>query len=130
MDPKQNLALVVEFLEPSDPAACEAAALALGRSRLPEALDPLTACWPRSHSAELRQHVLLAVAILRRPAAVEYLMGLVASEEEPTAIAALSALRIFKGDPRLRERIAQLVQERGSPKLRACFDRNFGPGQP
>jgi HEAT repeat protein len=130
VDPGANLALVTEFLEPGDPAACEAAALALGRSRLAEALDALKGCWPRCASPELRQQVLLAIAILRRPGAADYLMELVASEAEPTAIAALSALRIFQGDPRLRERIAQLVQDRGSPKLRACFDRDYGPGEP
>jgi HEAT repeat protein len=130
VDPGANLALVTEFLEPSDPAACEAAALALGRSRLPEALDPLKGCWPRCPSPELRQQVLLAIAILRRPGATDYLMDLVASETDSTAIAALSALRIFQGDPRLRERIAQLVQQRGNPKLRACFDRDFDPGEP
>ena len=41
VDPGSNLALVAEYLDPSDPAACEAAALALGRSRRAEALDPL-----------------------------------------------------------------------------------------
>ena len=92
---------------------------------MPEALDPLKACWQRSHSPELRQQVLLAIAILRRPAAIDYLMELVASESEPTAIAALSALRIYKDDPRLRERIAKLVHERGSPTLQARFDRDF-----
>jgi HEAT repeat protein len=130
VDPEENLALVTGFLDPSNPAACEAAALALGRSRLPEALDPLKGCWPRCHSPDLRQQVLLSIAILRRPGATDYLMELVASEAEPTAIAALSALRIFKSDPRLRERIAELVRERGSPKLRACFDRDLGPGEP
>jgi hypothetical protein len=78
----------------------------------------------------LSQQVLLAIAILRRPAATDYLMELVASEEEPEAIAALSALRIFKGDPRLREQIAKVVQGRGSPKLQARFDRDLGPGGP
>ena len=130
VDPGENLALVTGYLEPSNPDACEAAALALGRSRLPEALGPLKGCWPRCHSPELRQHVLLSIAILRRTGATDYLMELVASEEEPTARAALSALRIFKSDPRLRERIAKLVQERASTRLRACFDRDLGPGQP
>jgi HEAT repeats len=125
VDPKENLPLVAEFLDPSHAAACEAAAMALGRSRLPEALDPLKECWQRSHSAELKQHILLAIAILRRPDATDYLLQLVASEEESTASDALSALRIFKDDPRLRERIAGLVQERESRRLQAAFDRDF-----
>jgi hypothetical protein len=129
-DPKENLPIVTEFLDPSNAAACEAAAMALGKSRLPEALDPLKGCWQRSHSAELRQHVFLAIAILRRPAAIDYLMELVASEPEPTAIAALSALRIYKDDPRLRERIARLVHERESPTLQAGLDRDFREGEP
>ena len=130
IDPGENLALVAGFLQPSDPVACEAAALALGRSRLPEALEPLKGCWPRCHSPELRQQVLLAIAILRRPGATDHLMELVASEDEPAAIAALSALRIFKGDPRLRERLAALIQDRGSPRLRSVFERDFAPSEP
>ncbi len=130
VDPKGNLPLVTDYLEPSNPAACEAAALALGKSRLPEALDPLKECSERCHSPDLRQQVLLAIAILRRPGAAEYLMEIVGSGTEPTALAALLALRITKADPRLRERIAKLVQERGSPKLQAGFDRDFGSGEP
>jgi hypothetical protein len=74
---------------------------------------------------EPRQHVHLSVAILRRPAAIDYLAGLVASEPEPAAIEPLSALRIYKDDPRLHERIAKLVSERSSPSLQAGFDRDF-----
>jgi hypothetical protein len=125
VDSNGNLPLVTEFLDPSDPAMCEAAAMALGKSRLPEALDSLKECCRRCHSAELRQHILLAVAILRRPAANDYLMELVASDSESDAIAALSALRIFKEDLRLRERIAGFVHERGSSTLQAVFDRDF-----
>jgi HEAT repeat protein len=119
VDPRENLLVVTEFLEPSDAVTCEAAVMALGKSRLHEALDPLKECWQRSHSPELRQHVLLAIAILRRPVAIDYLMELVASEPEPAAIEALSALGIYKDDPRLRERLARLVHERGSPALQA-----------
>jgi hypothetical protein len=130
IDPVENLALVAGFLDPSDPAVCEAAALALGRSRLPGALEPLKACSPRCHSLELRQQVLLSIAILRRPGANDYLMELIASEDEPTAIAALWTLRIFKDDPRLRAQLAELVRSQRSPKLLAGFDRDFGPGEP
>ncbi|WP_406694396.1 HEAT repeat domain-containing protein [Singulisphaera sp. Ch08] len=126
VDPKENLPLVAKFLDPGNPPTCEAAVMALGRSRLPEALDPLRDCWERSHSSELGRHVLLAIAILRRPAAMDFLADLVASEEEPAAIAALSALGIYKDDPRLSERIAVVVRERGSPRLQTAFEREFG----
>jgi HEAT repeat protein len=124
VDPRENLAFVSEFLDPHG-AACEAAILALGKSRLPEALDPLKTCWQQCHSPTLRQQILLAIAILRRPSAIDFLMELVASESESTAIAALSALKIYKHDPNLRERIAKLVLDQGSRTLQAAFDRDF-----
>jgi HEAT repeat protein len=126
VDPRGNMPLVAGFLDPGNAVACEAAAMALGRSRLPEALDPLKDCCERTHPGELKQHLLLAIAILRRPDAVDFLAGLVATESEPDAFAALSALRIYKDDPRIRERIAGLVRERGSRTLQAAFDRDFG----
>jgi HEAT repeat protein len=130
VNPEENLPLVTEFLEPGNAAACEAAALALGRSRLPQALDPLRECWERSHSPGLRQQLLLAVSMLRRPNAIDYLTGLVASGSEATVTAALSALRIHRHDPPLRERVAKLVHERGSSTLQARFERDFPSDAP
>ncbi len=40
VDPKENLPIVIEFLEPANAATCEAAALALGKSRLPRGARP------------------------------------------------------------------------------------------
>jgi HEAT repeat protein len=125
VDPRENLPIVTGFLDPDNAATCEAAALALGKSRLPEALDPLRECLEKDCSADLRQQILLAIAILRRPTAIDYLVEYVASEPEPNAIAALSALRIYKDDPKFRERIASIVRERASPRLRVVFDREF-----
>jgi HEAT repeat protein len=126
VDATANLPIITESLDPANPVACEAAAMALGRSRLAEALDPLKECLERTHTGELRRHLLLAIAILRRPNAVDFLADLVATGEEPDAIAALSSLRIYKDDPRLSERVAGLVKERGSAKLQAAFGREFG----
>jgi HEAT repeat protein len=125
VDPQAYLPFVAQFLDPGDPATCEAAAMALARSRLPEVLDPLKECVERTYFAELKQHLLLAIAILRRPAAIDYLAGLVESGLGPTASAALSALSTFKEDPRLRERVAAIVQQQNSPTLQTEFDREF-----
>jgi len=126
-NPGEGLGIVAEHLDPLRPATCEAAALALGKSRLAEALGPLVRCWERPHQAELGRQILLSIAMLRRPAAIEYLKGLVATGAEPTAIAALAALAIHKHDPRLREQVAGLVRERGSPPIQARFDHDFRP---
>ena len=125
VDPKENLPIVAEFLGPGDAATCEAAAMALGKSRLAEALDPLTECLQRCSFAELRQHILLAIAILRRPAAIDFLLGYVSTEPEPDAVKALSALGIYKDDPRLFERVESVVDELGSRALQAAFAREF-----
>ena len=125
--PTANLPIVAGFLTPSNAVSCEAAALALGKSRLPEALAPLRECWPRCFDPELRQHVLLAIAILRRPAAIDHLIEVVTTEADSTAIHALAALRISKDDPKLRERIERIVRDRNSPPLRAAFDHHFSP---
>ncbi len=122
---RENLAIVAEFLTPDNAARCEAAALALGKSRLPDALERLEECWPRCLSNALRQRVLLAIAMMRLPAAIDYLIGLVASDSESDATAALAALKIHNYDPRLRERLEPVVRKTGSRTLRAAFDRDF-----
>ena len=53
LDPEENLDFVCEFLDPMDPDRCEAAALALGKTRLPGALEALKACWRRSYEPAL-----------------------------------------------------------------------------
>jgi HEAT repeat protein len=124
---REYLPFVTEFLEPDDPARCEAAALALGKSRLPDALDPLKACWPRCLSSGLKERVLLSIAMMRLPAAIDHLLEIVASDSERDAAAAMSALKIHNYDPRLCERLEALIRKSGSRTLRTLFDRDFRP---
>ncbi len=122
---RENLPFVCQFLDTMQPSRCEAAVLALGRSRLPEAFGALKACWQECHSSELRSRVLLAIAMMRLPVAIDYLLELVSSDSEQIAIAAMSALKIHDYDPRLRERLGRLVQKGGSRTIQARFDRDF-----
>jgi HEAT repeat protein len=121
----EYLGFVSESLEPENSARCEAAALALGKSRLPDALEPLKICWPRCLSSELRERVLLAIAMLRLPPAIDHLLEIVASSSEKDALSAISALKIHNYDPRLRERLEPIVRKTGSRALQARFDRDF-----
>jgi len=125
INPRENFPFVSGFLEPGDLVRCEAAILALGRSRLPEALGALKSCWQKAISTGLREQILLAIAMLRLPAAIDYLLELVASDSEKDAIAALFALKIHNYDPRLRGRIAEVIHRKGSLALKARFERDF-----
>jgi HEAT repeat protein len=124
-NPREQLEFVYEFLDASDVTQCEAAAVALGKSRLPEALEPLVSCWRRSHSTELRQQVLLSIAMLRLPAAIDFLVDLVMSDSEPAALAGLAALAIHNYDVKLRERLSKVIDEKGSPAIERKFLQSF-----
>jgi HEAT repeat protein len=126
VDPAGNLDFVSSFLTPVESPMGEAAALALGRSRLIEALEPLRNAFDRSISVAMRARLLLSIAILRRPAACEYLLTLLRDADESTAIDALTALKVYAADSRVREQVEAIVQTRKGPRLRASFERDFG----
>ena len=83
--------------------------LALGRSRLPEAFEALKACWQRQPPATLRETTLLALAMLRLPPATDFLVELLETVPETTALAVLSALKVQAHDPKLGERLKDIV---------------------
>jgi HEAT repeat protein len=131
INPPENLPFVRQFLDANQPARCEAAVLALGRSRLPEAFESLKSCLQDCHSLELRAQILLSMATMRLPAAIDYLMELVSSDSDDVAIAAMSALKIHNYDPQLRDRLKSIVERKGSRTVQATIDRDFSSdGQP
>jgi hypothetical protein len=73
--PHPSLAFVERFLDRDDVAIAEAAALALGASRRPEALAILGGFWERTIDVALRRAALLAVAMLKHDEAIDYLLG-------------------------------------------------------
>jgi HEAT repeat protein len=123
--PKENLSFVSQFLDSGDTAIREAAILALGRSRLPEAFELLKTSL-RQHPIGLNEEIFLAMAMLRLPVATEFLLEVVATEGEKSASGALSAVMIYRYDPALRERVADAVGKNNSPTLRAKFERATG----
>jgi HEAT repeat protein len=123
--PKEALPFVSEFLDSADASVQEAAILALGRSRLPEAFDLLNACRQR-HPIGLSEEIFLAMAVLRLPVATDFLLEIVATDGEKSASEALSAILIYRYDPVLRQRIAEAVQKNGSRAVKAKFERAVG----
>ena len=123
----EHLPFVREYLDSKDEASCEAAALAMGNARLPQALGPLLERLGRGGSQPLRETVLLSVAMLRASAAIDALLEIAGGEYEPDARAALNALKIHKHDPKLVERLAAVVAQSDSRSIRERFARDFRP---
>ena len=123
LDARDEMRFVASFLEKGD-AAAEAAAVALGESRLAEALPVLAAWLEPARRRGLGRAALHAIASLRRDAAIDLLLSLAREEELPTARDALGALASVGSDASLYERARAVVQ--GRPELRDALARAFG----
>jgi hypothetical protein len=120
--PAEGTAFVARFLESGDEATAEAAALALGESRHPQALDLLKPSWEGASDRSFRRVLLAAVALLRIEAATAFLVSLVADDFTETARGALSALGPFLYGNELRERVAKAVAATGNASLRELYE--------
>lgn len=95
----------------------EVVALVLGESRLPEALPLLQDWWQRTTHAELRQTGLLAIAMLRRDEALQWLLHLLVDAPKKDATGALEALRLYQNDSRLWSQVEDILNQRQDLRL-------------
>jgi hypothetical protein len=119
--PKASVAYVAAFLDGGDERA-DAAALALGESRL-AAAAPILIEWCGRALADVRSRVgYLALALLRDEAANAHLLEQVATAAKTDAVAALRALATFKADPRLSERMRTAAKSHRDAAVRREVD--------
>lgn len=110
--PEQSLAFVSEFLNDTHQQVQELVALVLGESRQPEALEHLQNWWQTVRDLELRVTGLLAIAMLRTDKAFQFLLDLVAEENDSTAQEAIKALEIYRQDYDLWQRVCEVSDQR------------------
>jgi HEAT repeat protein len=118
LGPATALPLVAAFLDRPDAATREAAALALGQSRLPQAFDVLREKWERTPEPSLRRTTLLAIAMLKEERAIEFLLSLVREASGPAARDAIAALAVYRHDAALVVRIRGAAEDRTDIDLR------------
>jgi HEAT repeat protein len=111
------------FLEHANDQVAEAAALALGASRLEEAFADLRGWVERVTTPVLRRAGLVALATLRRDAPLDYLFTLVEEAPPVTAAQAVEALGIYKGDPVLEARLRAAAGRRRERPVRDALER-------
>jgi len=120
--PAEASSFVARFLGSGDEATAEAAALALGESRHPQAFEILKRSWEQAPGRSLRRVLLVAMSLLRTEPATGFLVSLVAAESAETARGALSALGPFLYGDELRERVRKEVSARGGGELEELFE--------
>lgn len=124
LTPQRSLAFVAGHLSSGNDDVAEMAALALGETRMTGAFPVLRDALQGKMSRPVRRAVVLALAMLRRDEAFDYLLALI-EHQEPDAAAVISALAIHKGDPALRERVAEKLKRLDSARLYELFEREW-----
>jgi HEAT repeat protein len=123
LSPDDSLPFVAHFLKSHNEDVAGSAVFALADTGRSEAFAILEQFWPDA-SEQLQETVLLGMAMFRLPAALEFLIGIVASKH-PAARAALSALAIHKLNTKIKERVSDAVAANGSPDVQQWFKKKF-----
>jgi HEAT repeat protein len=121
---KDAISLIADFLRSQDADVCLEAAAALGESKEIQAFLALKACWETHYDASFKKSLLLSMGLSRQPAAVEFLLSLVAAPT--TAADALAALAPCRFHAPTRARIEAAVRQ--SPhraSLQKIFEKMF-----
>jgi HEAT repeat protein len=119
----ESLPFVAEHLRDTTNDVKEAAVLALAETRRTEAFEILKDYWPDAHR-DLRESLLVGLALFRLPAANDFLIGLIA-DKDPNARTAISALAIHRENPKIVASIAAAVETNGEAAVREQFRKKF-----
>jgi HEAT repeat protein len=111
--PDSNLSFVASFMKTPDMPIVEAAALALGESQLTQAFPFLEAAWEDTFDRELRKTILMSIALLRQEDAIAFLENLIIEGPRMHAQDALEAMKIYRYEGRLWQRVENALQARG-----------------
>jgi HEAT repeat protein len=117
--PQRSLPFVAGFALAPQTETREAALIALGESRQPEALVPLREAADRALLAAEREVAYTAIALMRSDAAWDHLIEVIREGNGTHAAAALEALATYRSDSALRARVSAAVEERDDAKLSA-----------
>jgi len=119
------LDFVISFVDSTDSEVNEAAILALGASRLPQAIEYLQQKWEQTLGNPRRKTILLALATSRDEAALKFLVSLIDSASLSTASDVIAALAAHKHTERIRHAASAAVDRRRERALLDAFRREF-----
>ena len=107
----RGLLFVTEFLKSADVEVRDEAALAMGSSRQPKAVQTLIAMWTETFDREFRSVLLRAISASREESALDFLLNLVKEGSSLQVSAALDALALHADSPEIQSRIDQAKKD-------------------
>jgi HEAT repeat protein len=125
LDSRGSISFVAARLADRDDAVADAAALALGESRLAGALPHLLAWCQEAVTASRRQVAHLALALMRHPDAERTLLETIQGESAADAASAIKALSTFAHDAELGARVREAAAANPDPVVAAAAGDAF-----
>ena len=116
MAPRRSLEFVSRYLDDRDRDIMELAAIAIGNSHMPEALERLLKFWNLNALPSVRRSLLLPIALVRSDEAIAHLLDVLRDSDSKTTECALNALEMYKDD-RYIHRIEDAVNSRANRKI-------------
>lgn len=119
---EEGLPLAVARLASDELAEAQAVALAIGASRLPAALAPLTARLESAIDRRLRRTCIDAIALLRSPTAAAVLLERLTEADAEEGVELLAALRVYRDRPEVVQQVGAAVARTGHRRWREVWD--------
>jgi HEAT repeat protein len=120
------VAFLVEFLKAPGEEVREEAALALGNSRLPAAVNALADHFGQKNRVLDDEILFRALAISRNEQAIEFLLNVLRTRRLKEALAALNALALNKDSLPIRARIEASLADRMEEEIREHANQLLG----
>jgi len=112
LDPRNGVPFVAEFMNSSELEVRDEGALALGSSRLPEAVDLLIKQWNETKDREFGAVLLRAMSSSRQQVALDFLLNLVRTGSTRDMTMALDALKLHADSTEIQAKLDQARKER------------------
>ena len=119
------LGFVADYAEGSSEEVAEAAILALGTSRIPQAVEWLKQKWERTAGGGLRKVLVLSLAASRDEDALSFLISQIEKGSLKVASEIIAGLATHKHSERIRQAVSKTIETRGEKSLLDTFRREF-----
>jgi hypothetical protein len=112
LEGERAVPFVAAFLDSRDEDMQEQAALSLGVSRLPGAIDVLTDAYSKYRNTRSAEPLLRAISASRQESGFEFLLRLIRNGSETEARDAVRALELHRESPEIAKRVQDALESR------------------